>query len=113
MLQTFGYIRELLSNPENLVVIFPQGQIYSLHQREILFEKGIFKALEGLEDAYEIWFSVALPEFGNQPKPCLHGYLKKYDHGAVKGDEIEAAFQAFYQDTLDGQITRIREKYKA
>ncbi len=113
MLQTFSYIKWLLKNPENMIVIFPQGQIYSLYQQEILFKKGIFKALQGIENDHEVWFSVVLPEYGDQKKPTLHCYMKKHGDGLGNGEETGAAYQSFYQECMQGQVARTREKYKA
>jgi hypothetical protein len=40
MLESLAYSANLLNNPENLVTIFPQGELYSNHETYIHVEKG-------------------------------------------------------------------------
>lgn len=46
IVETVQYSAELLSHPNNLVLMFPQGKIGSLHKRSIEFEKGVQKIIE-------------------------------------------------------------------
>src|SRR6478735_3118551 len=46
MLASLNYAAELLNDPENMVLIFPQGKLYSNFINEIIYEKGLSRIIE-------------------------------------------------------------------
>ena len=45
IIETLEYAGHLLDDPENLVLIFPQGKLYSGHVEQIQFEKGLMNLI--------------------------------------------------------------------
>ncbi len=41
IVESLGYTAELLNDKNNLVLMFPQGRIESMHKQDFVFEKGI------------------------------------------------------------------------
>ena len=46
VVESLNYTAELLENNKNLVLMFPQGKIQSMHRSEFVFEKGIERILK-------------------------------------------------------------------
>jgi hypothetical protein len=104
ILESLHYTSGLLENPQNLVIIFPQGKIESMHAPHIYFEKGIKRILEGCRKEVQIVFSTALVDYYAHRKPTLHFYLKEYAYQPSSTlEDIEEAYNAHYQDALQKQ----------
>ncbi len=59
MLESLEYAAELLNDPKNLVLIFPQGKLYSNFVNNIHFEKGgVAKIIEKAEGKFQLIFAV-------------------------------------------------------
>ncbi len=106
LVETIQYTRSLLDNPENMVLIFPQGSIQSQHQHDITFQKGIERILEGKSDEVKLVFMVNLCDFFSQPKPGIWIYLKEYQSNVNKLEDIQSAYQLFFNSCLLAQKGR-------
>ena len=81
--ETIQYSAELLSHPNNLVLLFPQGKVESIHKHAITFEKGVEKILERTDrKSVQIVFLVNSVDYFINRKPILYHYTKEY---CVKG----------------------------
>ncbi len=69
------YATELLANPENLLILFPQGKFQSLHQHPLTFEKGWFRIIKNAPKNTQIVFMASLVDYFASPRPHLHVYL--------------------------------------
>jgi 1-acyl-sn-glycerol-3-phosphate acyltransferase len=99
MLESLHYTSGLLENPDNLVIVFPQGKIESMHTCPIRFEKGICKIIENCKQPVQILFSVTLTDYISHRKPALHIYLKEYDYEqSCTLEAIEIAFNEHLQE---------------
>lgn len=97
MLESLRYSSTLLENPDNLVIIFPQGRIESMHTCHIYFEKGICKIIENCKQPIQIIFSVTLIDYTSHRKPTLHVYLKEYNYPEpCTLEALEKAFNEHY-----------------
>jgi hypothetical protein len=104
ILESLHYTSDLLENPQNLVIIFPQGKIESIHAPYIHFEKGIKRILDGCRKEVQIVFSTALIDYCAHRKPTLHFYLKEYSYQpSCTLEDIEKAYNAHYQEALQKQ----------
>jgi 1-acyl-sn-glycerol-3-phosphate acyltransferase len=99
VLETIAYTIELLKQKDNLVLIFPQGEIRTLYQHDIHFEKGICRILNATGKDIQIVFAVNLIDYFSESKASLFVYLK--DHEYVNGEGIEKSYNDFYLLTLD------------
>lgn len=97
ILESLDYATQLLKQPKNLVLLFPQGEIGSQHQMDIHFERGAERILEklGIEEV-QVIFMVSLTDYLSHKKPLLTFFLHEYA-GAHRTSELNTAFNTFYQ----------------
>lgn len=106
MLETFAYAQQLLSSPENLVTLYPQGSIQSLYNTRMNFEKGWYRIVERLNNPIQIIFYNALVDYYSHRRPTLNLYLEEYDYQNGTQEELGNAFQLFYDNNL-----KLQERY--
>lgn len=75
VITTFQYAGNLLDDPRNLVLIFPQGKIRSSHTATVNFEKGVLQVINASKKKFQIVFSVILTDYFNHRKPDAQAYL--------------------------------------
>ena len=102
VIESIDYIKNILSSPGNLVLIYPQGVIQSLYKFPFVFEKGIYNIIKNMDPGVRIFFAVALLDYFSQKKPSLNISFKEYarDTGA---ENIEKAFNDFYSERTNAQ----------
>jgi hypothetical protein len=89
------FTSELLSNKNNIVLLFPQDKIQSLHIDDVKFQKGIYRIVKDKD--IEILFINNFIEYFSDIKPTVYSFIKNY-----KFDEnIEKAFNDFYKENLN------------
>jgi len=103
ILASLEYTRELLKNPGNLVLIFPQGEIQSMHRQHFRFEKGIGRISAGLESKIQVVMAVFLTDYFSRPKPGLYLYFREYPGITFDRDSLEKAYNQFFADCLEQQ----------
>lgn len=79
VIETLIYAGELLNDPNNLVLIFPQGKSYTSHVRGINFEKGIMQVINSSKKKFQIIFSVSLSDYYGKRKPTMNTYLSSWE----------------------------------
>ncbi|MDA9555305.1 1-acyl-sn-glycerol-3-phosphate acyltransferase [Pelobium sp.] len=79
LLQSLEYAGELLNHPENLVLIFPQGELHSSHLTSINFEKGISKVISSSKKQFQYIFASVFTDYFEHRKPSVHIYLKNWE----------------------------------
>lgn len=103
--ESLDYTVKLLTNFENLVVMFPQGRLNSLHQQQFYFEKGVMYLMKNLSKEVNVIFSIFLPEYGPHPKPILTSHLFTMPENTGESLQLlEEAFTQKYQEAVAGQI---------
>jgi 1-acyl-sn-glycerol-3-phosphate acyltransferase len=96
VIETLKYTGGLLEDPGNLVLIFPQGHLQSVHLRPLKFENGWFSLLKKASTPFQIVFMVTLFDYGSKPRPVVNHYLESYNGGeTVDSHGVEAAFNEF------------------
>lgn len=75
LLETLTYAGQLLDDPQNLVLIFPQGKIRSMHVNQIAFEKGIMQVLNASQKKFQTVFAVTLVDYFNHRRPKAKTFL--------------------------------------
>ncbi len=106
LLETLAYTRELLSDPQHMVLMFPQGSIQSVHEHEIRFQKGVERILADRFDKVQVVFQVNLTDYFSQEKPSLWIGLQEYRGESFRLNDINAAYQAFFDTCLAAQKRR-------
>ena len=107
VVETIQYSAELLSHPGNLVLMFPQGKIGSIHKRTINFEKGVQKILERTDRSkVQIVFLVNSIDYFVNMKPVLYHYITEYTGSETDYLALERNYNAFYAESLNNQINK-------
>lgn len=79
VLETLTYAGQLLDDPENLVLIFPQGKLFSNHLKNINFEKGVMQMINSSQKRMNIVFSATFIDYFAKRKPGAYTYLQNWE----------------------------------
>jgi hypothetical protein len=105
--ESLAYTRNILSDSENLVTLFPQGEIRSMFQFPVRFERGITQVLNGLEGKVRVVFMAALIDYFSHRKPSLTLGLKEY----IPGESIDLQnMEDTFNDYLKEMIAQQKEQ---
>ncbi|QIA09020.1 lysophospholipid acyltransferase family protein [Draconibacterium halophilum] len=105
VIETFHYTAELLSDAQNLVLLFPQGKIKSIYQDNLVFEKGIEKILQRTKNDIQIIFQANLIDYFADAKAHAFFNLLHYN-GSHQLKELENAYNTFYKKCLAAQAKK-------
>jgi len=97
MLQSLDYAAELLQSQQNLVLIFPQGKLYSNFVSDINFEKGATKVMAKAEGKFQLIFAATFIQYMRHKKPTVTVYLENAASATKTQDELKNAYQQFYE----------------
>jgi 1-acyl-sn-glycerol-3-phosphate acyltransferase len=100
ILETLKYAGTLLDDPRNLVLIFPQGKLYSNFTEAVNFEKGIERITGFSKQQFGYVFAASFTEHFSQPKPTVFIYLKSFAATNFAGvAAVSSAYQQHYQQS--------------
>lgn len=102
VVKSIRYTLELLSKNGNMVLMFPQGKIYSSYNSEVRFESGIEHIVERCKDETQVMFTVNLTDYFSDAKPHLFIYTRVYTVGSLRGRSVEDEYNAFLAKVLGG-----------
>ncbi len=98
MIESLNYAASLLKQPEVMLGIYPQGEVYSMHLNRIHFESGLGYILKRSQDIpYQVFFGVTLLDYLDSFKPTARVYLMEY-HGERRQEKMEEAYNLFYAE---------------
>jgi 1-acyl-sn-glycerol-3-phosphate acyltransferase len=111
MLQSLTYAAEILNEPGNLLLMFPQGKLYSNFVNKVNFEQGLLKVMKKAEGKFQLLFAATFIQYFKHKKPSVTVYLKTEDEGYADRtiDELQSAYQQHY-DASKWQQTEIEIK---
>ena len=98
IIESLDYTAELLSDNENLILIFPQGEIQSLHINDYKFEKGIDRILNKIDNEIQFVFMANLVDYFSSPKSGLFIYLKDYNYSSQTIEKIQEDYNSFISE---------------
>jgi 1-acyl-sn-glycerol-3-phosphate acyltransferase len=107
MLESIQYASDLLKNKENMVLIYPQGKLYSSHSREIVFKKGIERIEMANEHATKVIFLVQLTDYFQFRKPTLYLYMGEADEKISIEKNYQEQYNAFYNACIKQHSKKI------
>lgn len=96
--ETIDYTAELLSDKQNLVLLFPQGEIRSLHTPRVIFEKGIEHIIGKCLNEIHILFLVNLVDYFSFDKPSLFMYFREFKGEERSSRKLEDEYNLFYSE---------------
>lgn len=107
VVQTIQYSAELLSHSENLVLMFPQGKIESIHKRSYTFEKGVEMILKRTDRSkVQIVFLINTIDYFINMKPILHHYIAEYKGADISSFALQESYNAFYKESIKQQTDK-------
>lgn len=107
MMQSLDYAGQLLADPANLVLIFPQGKLYSNFVNEVHFEKGVIKIMQQAGDKFQLIYAATFIEHLQHKKPTANIYLNNPANCTFENIEaLNNSYQQHY-DTSRQQQTKI------
>lgn len=102
VVESLNYAADLLENKNNLVLMFPQGKIQSMHRTGFIFEKGIERILKRTKNEVELVFEVNLLDYFSQVKPSVYLNATVYN-GEHSLTAIQEAYNAFFLECIHQQ----------
>lgn len=104
IIQTLEYAGRLLDNPENLVLIFPQGKLYSGHTDEIQFEKGLMNLINQSSKKFQYIFAASFVDYFGYRKPSVTCYLKNWESAEFTSLQlIKSTYNKHYETSRQHQ----------
>jgi HKD family nuclease len=96
VIESLNYAADLLKEPSNMLGIYPQGEVYSMHLNRIHFESGLSHILKKSSDtSFQVIFGVTLLDYLDSFKPQARVYLQEYT-GNYQLKDMETAYNEFY-----------------
>jgi 1-acyl-sn-glycerol-3-phosphate acyltransferase len=106
-LESLRYSAAILTDPKNMVIMYPQGKIHSIYDHPLQFEKGWYRIFKYLEHPIQLVFYVAMFDFYASRKPELHIYLQDYAYEETSFSRMEADFNLFHESSIHQQKERV------
>ncbi|MDB5111570.1 MAG: glycerol acyltransferase [Mucilaginibacter sp.] len=95
MLASLDYAAQLLNDPQNIVLLFPQGKLYSNFINDVHFEKGVIKIMERAKGKFQLVYAATFIENFQYKKPTVNVYLSRDTIGTF--ENIEALTRNYQQ----------------
>lgn len=105
MMESLDYAAQLLNDPDNMVVIFPQGKLYSNLVDEVKFEKGLARIAAQAKAGFQYVLAATFAENFQYKKPTVYSYLKVCQSETVVVDELQNTYQQHYKKSRQHQTT--------
>ena len=107
LIESLDYAGKLLDNPDNLVLIFPQGELNSSHVSNINFEKGLNKIIAASKKQFQYLFAAVLIDYFDQRKPSVNVFLENWEAQEYTSLQvIKNAFNRHYENSLLEQSSK-------
>lgn len=105
MMASLNYAATLLNDPQNMLLVFPQGKLYSNFTNEVIFQKGVMKIMSAAQHNFQLLFAATFIEHFKYKKPGVNVYLKTGGPDLVYHhiDELQAAYQEHYNSAKQQQ----------
>lgn len=102
IIESLNYTSDLLQDKNNMALMFPQGEIHSMHNQNFKFEKGLDFIFKNLDSEIQIIFIANITDYFSKPKTGLYIYYKEYT-GKLNTKETEIDYNNFYKDCIKKQ----------
>jgi 1-acyl-sn-glycerol-3-phosphate acyltransferase len=98
IIRSLDYAAELLGDPQNLVLLFPQGKLFSNFVEDIRFEKGILRVIKQAKSKFQLVFASTFIQFYKYRKQSINVYLKSETESYADKNisELKDAYQQHY-----------------
>lgn len=97
IIASLDYTAGLLKEPGNLVLIFPQGTLYSNFTDQIRFQNGLSRVIKQADGYFQTVFAVSFIEYMQYKKATVNVNLQVLTDSFSGINELQENFQAYYQ----------------
>ena len=101
-LESLQYSSGILSDPNNLLTIYPSGVMFTQHLQTIHFQGGIGRILKKEKKNISIVFAVFLVDYFGFSRPEIRIYLENYS-GEHTTKSLTKAYNLFYLNCVEKQ----------
>lgn len=99
MVESGKYLASLLHSPQNVVLLYPQGQLESMHEHQIRFAPGMLRYACQQNEQINWLFSAFFLDYGAQPKAAVYHYHQLLSFEVrPSAEEINRLYQEFYTE---------------
>jgi len=105
-IDALNYAAQLLNDPKNLVLIFPQGKLCSNFVNEVQFEKGVMKIMDQAAGRFQLIYAAAFVENLQYEKPTANVYLSIPVNCTF--ENIQALTQSYQQHYNDARLLQTK-----
>lgn len=104
VIETLEYAGHLLDDPENLVLLFPQGKLFSGHVEEIQFQKGLMNLINTSSKKFQYIFAASFADYFEHRKPVLTCYLEEWEGAEFTSLQlIKSSYNKHYETSRQKQ----------
>ncbi|MBN2610462.1 MAG: lysophospholipid acyltransferase family protein [Bacteroidales bacterium] len=103
VLESLQYASDMLNDCGNMVLIFPQGEIQSMHQHDFKFEKGVERILHNRPNKLQIVFLACFVDYLSNKKPGLYMYYNCYKGQSTDIQTLQGEYNQFYSESVKQQ----------
>lgn len=107
IITSLDYTASLLAEPDNLVLIFPQGTLYSNFTDQIQFQNGLSRVIKLAGGQFQTVFAVSFIEYLQRKKATVNVSLQVRAEGFAGINELQEVFQSYYQTAKQEQSKNV------
>ncbi|MFT6857071.1 MAG: 1-acyl-sn-glycerol-3-phosphate acyltransferase [Cyclobacteriaceae bacterium] len=105
MLESIHFAADLLKDSQNLVLIFPQGKLQSMHAQEIDIQKGVFRLISQLDRPCQVIYNAVTIDYLESFKPTItFNLLDCGDACVITPNELREQINVFHEQTLKNVV---------
>jgi 1-acyl-sn-glycerol-3-phosphate acyltransferase len=98
MLKSLDYATALLNDPQNMVLLFPQGKLHANFVNRVNFEKGVMRIVDAAGDKCQVVFAATFVQYLQHKRPTATIYLQPAPFGPLTFGQLETGYQKFFDD---------------
>ena len=104
LIESLEHAGKLLDDKNNLVLIFPQGKLYSNHVKEIAFEKGLINLINSSQKNFQYLFAASFVDYFEKRKPTVTCYLQTWEGAEFTSLQlIKSSYNKHYETSRQQQ----------
>lgn len=107
IIESINYAAEQLNDPKNMVMIFPQGGLQSMHTDDIKIENGVYKLIDSVHGPCQIIYCAAVVDFLESFKPSVTFHLLDCGNASdIQPTQLEQMINDFHKNALQYGIRK-------
>lgn len=106
VVQTLDFAGKLLHDPQNLLLIFPQGKLFSNHTNSVNFQRGLMSIIAASNNQFQFILSAAFADYFEERKPTITCYLQNLNPDIEMNlKSIQEAYNRHYESSRNQQTS--------